>query len=331
MRTLIPTPPQEFKAKLDDPGYSGAVLFAVCRGKVSEGLDFSDRAGRGVVITGIPFSATHAPEIRLQRQVRAGVGGRGCFGGGGLGVRSALAALGAELARAAAAPLAPPSLMDAAPSPFTHTLSTPPRSLPPSPPPSKVLDDELRSGQAGLTRGRGVSGEQWYVQQAARAVNQAMGRVIRHRCGTRGAAPAGSVRAPDPRRPAGGPNRHPAVRPASSPLRHAETLHPTLKLPPHHTHARLPQSPLPPLSKNKGGTLAPSCWRTSALARRRTSASSARGSARTSWATPALAPRSGRSPSSSRCGRGFETVQPHIKLCAGAVAIGREGGRSRQQ
>jgi hypothetical protein len=46
-----------------------------------------------------------------------------------------------------------------------------------------VLDEELRSGSKGLTRGRGVSGEQWYVQQAARAVNQAMGRVIRHRWG----------------------------------------------------------------------------------------------------------------------------------------------------
>lgn len=27
----------------------------------------------------------------------------------------------------------------------------------------------------------GLSGDQWYTQQAARAVNQAMGRVIRHR------------------------------------------------------------------------------------------------------------------------------------------------------
>ena len=42
------------------------MLFAVCRGKVSEGLDFSDRAGRGVVITGIPFSATHDPAVRLR-------------------------------------------------------------------------------------------------------------------------------------------------------------------------------------------------------------------------------------------------------------------------
>ena len=30
----------------------GAMFFAVCRGKVSEGLNFADRAGRAVVITG---------------------------------------------------------------------------------------------------------------------------------------------------------------------------------------------------------------------------------------------------------------------------------------
>ena len=35
-----------------DPARSGAVLFAVCRGKVSEGLDFADKAGRAVMITG---------------------------------------------------------------------------------------------------------------------------------------------------------------------------------------------------------------------------------------------------------------------------------------
>ena len=35
-----------------DPARNGAVLFAVCRGKVSEGLDFADKAGRAVMITG---------------------------------------------------------------------------------------------------------------------------------------------------------------------------------------------------------------------------------------------------------------------------------------
>lgn len=33
----------------------GALLIAVCRGKVSEGLDFSDDNARAVVTVGIPF------------------------------------------------------------------------------------------------------------------------------------------------------------------------------------------------------------------------------------------------------------------------------------
>lgn len=33
----------------------GAILMGVCRGKISEGLDFSDNAARMVIIVGIPF------------------------------------------------------------------------------------------------------------------------------------------------------------------------------------------------------------------------------------------------------------------------------------
>eukprot|EP00951_Prasinocladus_malaysianus_P000944 scaffold6545_cov31-Prasinocladus_malaysianus.AAC.1 len=44
---------------------AGAVFFAVCRGKVSEGLDFSDRAGRAVIITGIPYPMKMDPKARF--------------------------------------------------------------------------------------------------------------------------------------------------------------------------------------------------------------------------------------------------------------------------
>lgn len=37
----------------------------LCRGKVSEGLDFSDRAGRAVVITGIPYATKTDPKVRV--------------------------------------------------------------------------------------------------------------------------------------------------------------------------------------------------------------------------------------------------------------------------
>ena len=33
----------------------GAVLMGVCRGRISEGLDFSDDAARMVIIIGIPY------------------------------------------------------------------------------------------------------------------------------------------------------------------------------------------------------------------------------------------------------------------------------------
>jgi hypothetical protein len=97
----------DFEAKLDDPAYKGAVFFAVCRGKVSEGLDFADRAGRAVVVTGLPYPAFKDPKVRLKR-----------------------------------------AFLDAAPR---------------------------------VTGLRQLSGQEWYSQQAARAINQAIGRVIRHR------------------------------------------------------------------------------------------------------------------------------------------------------
>jgi Rad3-related DNA helicase len=34
---------------------SGAVLMGVCRGKISEGMDFSDKAARCVIMIGIPY------------------------------------------------------------------------------------------------------------------------------------------------------------------------------------------------------------------------------------------------------------------------------------
>ena len=45
----------EFYEKVNDPRLTGAVFFAVCRGKVSEGLDFADNNGRAVIITGMPY------------------------------------------------------------------------------------------------------------------------------------------------------------------------------------------------------------------------------------------------------------------------------------
>ena len=84
----------------------GAIFFAVCRGKASEGIDFSDGKCRAVVICGIPYPAAMDPKIILKKA---------------------------------------------------------------------VLDDERRKAR------NCISGKDWYRQQASRAVNQAIGRVIRHR------------------------------------------------------------------------------------------------------------------------------------------------------
>ncbi|KAL7162430.1 hypothetical protein ACSBR2_042840 [Camellia fascicularis] len=99
----------DYMIKLKDSTTSGAVFFAVCRGKVSEGLDFADHAGRAVVITGMPFAMRTDPKVRLKRE---------------------------------------------------------------------YLDQHTRSQQMGC---KVLTGEEWYSQEALRAVNQAVGRVIRHR------------------------------------------------------------------------------------------------------------------------------------------------------
>mmetsp|Transcript_17607 Transcript_17607/g.38535 ORF Transcript_17607/g.38535 Transcript_17607/m.38535 type:complete len:932 (-) Transcript_17607:928-3723(-) len=89
----------------------GGIFFAVCRGKASEGIDFSNGKARAVIITGIPFPPMKDPRTTLKRN---------------------------------------------------------------------FLDRERKLLlKTGL--GMPISGQEWYTQQAYRAVNQAVGRVIRHR------------------------------------------------------------------------------------------------------------------------------------------------------
>ena len=45
----------------------GAILMAVCRGRISEGLDFSDKAARAVIVVGIPFAQLNDPKIVLKK------------------------------------------------------------------------------------------------------------------------------------------------------------------------------------------------------------------------------------------------------------------------
>ena len=86
----------------------GALFIAVCRGKVSEGLDFADNNARAVICVGIPFPNWKDPKVELKMK----------------------------------------------------------------------YNDKKRSKDENILQGR-----QWYEIQAFRALNQALGRCIRHRKG----------------------------------------------------------------------------------------------------------------------------------------------------
>ncbi|KAJ6638998.1 Regulator of telomere elongation helicase 1 like [Pseudolycoriella hygida] len=97
---------KEYYDKVNDSTCKGAVFLAVCRGKVSEGLDFADMNGRAVIITGLPFPPLKDPRVILKK---------------------------------------------------------------------KYLQDNRNKENEML------SGDDWYFLEATRAVNQAIGRVIRHK------------------------------------------------------------------------------------------------------------------------------------------------------
>ena len=86
----------------------GALFIAVCRGKVSEGLDFADNNARAVICVGIPFPNWKDPKVELKMK----------------------------------------------------------------------YNDKKRAKDENILQGR-----QWYEIQAFRALNQALGRCIRHRKG----------------------------------------------------------------------------------------------------------------------------------------------------
>ncbi|KAG8347629.1 putative helicase [Trypanosoma vivax] len=99
-----------FQREVDAAPSRGAILLAVCRGKVSEGINFADNHGRCVLVAGIPFANYTDLFVRLKREYVSSV-----------------------------------------------------------------------AAQRPKVRGRTFTGDDWYINEAMRCVNQCVGRVIRHK------------------------------------------------------------------------------------------------------------------------------------------------------
>lgn len=146
----FPEAAAEFKSKLESPDFGGSIFFAVCRGKASEGLDFADNAGRAVIITGIPYATKNDPKVQIKqdilnetvREMQARKRGLGKDGFLGMNLIA-----GNQ----------------------SRTSNT-----------SNVNQSEVK-GESRNSQDDCLTGSAWYSQQAMRAVNQAIGRVIRHK------------------------------------------------------------------------------------------------------------------------------------------------------
>jgi regulator of telomere elongation helicase 1 len=118
----LPDAISEFHKHLNLQKSTGCALFGVCRGKISEGIDFANDMCRAVIITGLPFAPSFDPKVKMKREFLDG---------------------------------------------------------------NRAFQSVKASGDGGFgsndRAGSTLSGHEWYTQQAHRAVNQAIGRVIRNR------------------------------------------------------------------------------------------------------------------------------------------------------
>ena len=62
------TPSLQAMDEFDRNVESGVLLLAVCRGKISEGVDFADNSARAVITIGLPFPNFKSTEITDKRK-----------------------------------------------------------------------------------------------------------------------------------------------------------------------------------------------------------------------------------------------------------------------
>lgn len=131
-----------------------AVLFIVCRGRASEGIDFKDAQARAVIAISIPFAAAADPVIEEKQ------------------LFNTLRCTDRLAARMSSEQAPSPGVGVAARGTFVQTMDSGP--VPPTP---GTPRSPAPPGGASPSL---ISGREWYTLQAFRALNQALGRVIRH-------------------------------------------------------------------------------------------------------------------------------------------------------
>eukprot|EP00981_Chlorochromonas_danica_P002822 scaffold549_cov174-Ochromonas_danica.AAC.6 len=149
---------------------SKAAMVAVCRGKVSEGINFSDHYARTVAVLGIPFPALYDLQVHLKKdyQDRKFVA---MMNNNNLATQASSPFTGARNADAC---FTPASTTKGSVGQSSNTYYTPFKTAAVPPPFSATATTETAPVPC-------INGKMWYNQQAFRAINQAIGRCIRHR------------------------------------------------------------------------------------------------------------------------------------------------------
>ena len=173
----------EFNNAIDK--YGSCLLLAVCRGKVSEGIDFSNNKGRVVIVTGIPFAPFQDPWVMLKKQYLDEK-----TSATSLLSTNAVTATNSSVMQQVLQQTSVPQSFQTIPSASTAAANVwqkakllqqpaPPAQGTQYPPPPPHMPP--KNPPITASRGNAMNGQMWYNQSASRAVNQCLGRVIRHK------------------------------------------------------------------------------------------------------------------------------------------------------